>query len=254
MSQNKSTSPLNGVLFTYELFWIILILSYFMNGLGDASTVVFWRDAGATIIMLIFNHFYVRQAVFFKTTFPLYKQKTLFIPHFLFLLGIIYFLLHDHSNVVAAFRLALSSSIFEEYTFRGLIFGCLLAGARKNYHGVLKSTIITSILFGSIHFINFFGGNTWITFLQVIQTTALGFLLCALYLRSGSMILPISLHFLLNFMGLLYNHTTTVITSMFLIQNFSLTAFYIFTGSLLLRKKQFKQLYLLKQLKKQQGS
>lgn len=244
----KQHTPLNNVLFTYELLWVILILSYFMNGLGDANTVVFLRDAGATIIMIVCNHFYVGQRIFFRTTIPWRQQKILFILHLLLLLGIIYFLLHVHSNLGGAFLLAASTAIFEEYTFRGMIFGSLLAGTTKNQQGVLKDVIITAILFGLIHLINSFGGNMSITLLQVLQTTALGLVLSALYLRSGSMLLPITLHFLLNFMALLYHHTTTELNSAFLFQSLTLTASYLLFALLLLRKKQFSKFYLLARL------
>lgn len=47
-NQHHRISPLNGVFFTCEFLRVTLILSYFMNGLGDAGTIVFWRDTGAT--------------------------------------------------------------------------------------------------------------------------------------------------------------------------------------------------------------
>lgn len=87
-----------------------------------------------------------------------------------------------------------------------------------------------------------------ITLLQVVQTTALGLVLSALYLRSGSMLLPITLHFLLNFMALLYHHTTTELNSAFLFQSLTFTASYLLFALLLLRKKQFSKFYLLVRL------
>ncbi|WP_235601129.1 MULTISPECIES: CPBP family intramembrane glutamic endopeptidase [Heyndrickxia] len=61
--------------------------------------------------------------------------------------------------------------------------------------------LYSGLIFGGFHFINLFHQSFYITTLQVIQVTCLGLVLCALYLRSGSLILPIMLHAAIDFIS-----------------------------------------------------
>lgn len=70
----------------------------------------------------------------------------------------------------------------EEFLFRGFFFGAL-----RNSIGVLGGALITGIVFGGIH-----AGSTDVEFLPPLMM--LGFLLCILRWKTGSLLPPIALH------------------------------------------------------------
>ncbi|MDQ0351894.1 membrane protease YdiL (CAAX protease family) [Alkalibacillus filiformis] len=71
--------------------------------------------------------------------------------------------------------------IFEEIIFRGFLFG------RMSYKfGVTKGVIISSVLFGLLHGPNFIGA------------TLTGIVLCLIFIKTGSLIIPVILHMIYN--------------------------------------------------------
>ncbi|GEN46183.1 CPBP family intramembrane glutamic endopeptidase [Alkalibacillus haloalkaliphilus] len=71
--------------------------------------------------------------------------------------------------------------IFEEIIFRGFLFG------RMSYKfGVTKGVIISSVLFGLLHGPNFIGA------------TLTGIILCLIFIKTGSLIIPVILHMIYN--------------------------------------------------------
>ncbi|MFH4325388.1 CPBP family intramembrane glutamic endopeptidase, partial [Acinetobacter baumannii] len=61
-----------------------------------------------------------------------------------------------------------------------------------------------SVLFSLVHAINLLSGARLdATLLQLIYTTAMGFLFAAVYLRTNNLLIPIIGHFVINFSGVL---------------------------------------------------
>jgi CAAX protease family protein len=88
--------------------------------------------------------------------------------------------------VAVAFLVAVVAPIAEEVFFRGYFFGAL-----RNWKGVWPAALITGLVFGAIH-----AGSSPIGFL--VPLAFLGFVLCLLYARTGSLYPCIVLHSLNN--------------------------------------------------------
>lgn len=82
----------------------------------------------------------------------------------------------------------------EELLFRGFLFGAL-----RQKHRLITAILLSSLAFGLIHFVNAVSGQSLEqTLFQVISTTALGLLFCALVLQCNSLWPAIAVHMLWN--------------------------------------------------------
>ncbi len=97
----------------------------------------------------------------------------------------------------------LTSAMFEEVLFRGLILGVLLSKYYDSKNGILKSVIISSLIFGLVHIINIWAqpyqSSTRGTLNQVYAAFCLGAMYSAIYLKTRSIIILGVLHFITNF-------------------------------------------------------
>lgn len=91
---------------------------------------------------------------------------------------------------------ALMAGVSEEAVFRGVIGAYLLRqwrGERK----LLPAAFLSAALFGLYHMSNLaVGAPLAMTVIQVVNSFALGFLLCALFYRSGNILTVMIFHFL----------------------------------------------------------
>ncbi len=100
----------------------------------------------------------------------------------------------------------LTSAFLEEILFRGLILGLLLNKYNRTNNGILKSVVISGLLFGSIHIINLWtiSDTTFQGVLnQVYAASCLGIMYGAVYLKTRSIIILSILHFFSNFFALI---------------------------------------------------
>ena len=96
----------------------------------------------------------------------------------------------------------LSRALFEEILFRGIIFGVILSKYYDSKNGVMKSVIISGLIFGLAHIVNIWTQphvSARGTLNQVYAATCLGAMYCAIYLRTRSIIVLGLLHFISNF-------------------------------------------------------
>lgn len=109
--------------------------------------------------------------------------------------------LHLSSNSVwFTAAMFLSAGICEELLFRGCIMNFIRdAAGRNTKKGLFISIIISSILFGSIHFLNLGIAPTKIVIYQVIMASFAGFYFGAVYARTDCLWVGIFLHFLNDF-------------------------------------------------------
>ena len=107
----------------------------------------------------------------------------------------------------------LSSGMFEEVLFRGLILGVLLNRYHNSKHGIVKSVIISCLIFGLIHIVNIWTKDQSLrgTFNQVYAAFSLGILYSAVYLKTKSLIILGGLHTVHNFLGSLPELTNSAI-------------------------------------------
>lgn len=83
----------------------------------------------------------------------------------------------------------------EEVVFRGLILNLFLDKFGNEKKGILISVILSSLLFGATHSINFFAGvSLGSVLIQMLQTVLLGMVFAEIYLLSGNIWIVIIAH------------------------------------------------------------
>ena len=144
----------------------------------------------------------------FRKTIRQGEKHILTIPRFLFCflyLGIPFFVhagmnifgqetISGFRNILFAVLGAFAVGLCEELIFRGVIFNKLqdLLSGRKNVY--LVSALLSSCVFGLIHFENLFEQSFIGTTMQVYFAFAIGLCFCGIYLFSGTLLIPILLH------------------------------------------------------------
>lgn len=97
-----------------------------------------------------------------------------------------------------------SVSILEELVFRGIIFTLLFNLFANNKNKVFLSIVISSSAFGLLHLVNLFAGeHIFYVTIQIGYSFLTGVLFAVSYLISRKIAVPIILHFIYNFGGLL---------------------------------------------------
>lgn len=89
---------------------------------------------------------------------------------------------------------ALMAGCFEEAVYRGI--GCsYLMRQWPDEKGILRTMLITSVIFALVHAVNLLAGAPLgITIVQIVNAMGLGMFLCAVFLRSGSLWPGIIIH------------------------------------------------------------
>jgi hypothetical protein len=91
--------------------------------------------------------------------------------------------------------------IVEELAFRGTIFPLFIKSFKKLNKPILISAILSSIMFGLVHFVNLFSQPENIIGItsQVFFATAIGVFFCGLMVRTENILIPCVVHALVNF-------------------------------------------------------
>ena len=98
----------------------------------------------------------------------------------------------------------ISVGLFEEFVFRGVVFSALASLFPKDRTGLMKTFVISSVLFGVVHLSNLFGGAGLIpTLLQVVYTTLMGGVFAFVLIKTQNLFCCAFVHALYNFGGLL---------------------------------------------------
>ncbi|WP_461213535.1 lysostaphin resistance A-like protein [Lacticaseibacillus sp. GG6-2] len=106
-------------------------------------------------------------------------------------------------RVVNGIVVGIVAAATEEVMFRGIVFAQL----RKHW-GMWPAIIVSGLLFGGLHLINLTHQGAFMTLMQNLQAAAMGMMLAALYLRSGSLLAPMSFHFSLDFIAVAIHGTS----------------------------------------------
>ena len=95
----------------------------------------------------------------------------------------------------------LAVGVVEEFTFRGLIFPLFIRYFKNLNRPIIISAVLSSLMFGLLHFINLFSEPENISGVtsQVIFATSIGVFFCGLMLRTKNILIPCILHALVNF-------------------------------------------------------
>lgn len=91
--------------------------------------------------------------------------------------------------------------IVEELIFRGTIFPLFIIALSNNKRSILNSAILSSLMFGAVHFVNLFEqpDNLIGITSQVFFALSIGVFFCGLMTRTENILIPIFLHALINF-------------------------------------------------------
>ena len=104
--------------------------------------------------------------------------------------------------------------VFEEFLFRGLVFGGLLRALGKKKHGLVTAAVIASLIFGyahvysSIDYTNIYSVMT--ALLKTVQTGLYGFILCYSCVRNKQIWGAVAVHIFSDFMLRLPNALVTL--------------------------------------------
>lgn len=104
--------------------------------------------------------------------------------------------------LLAYLFLTLSTAVFEEALFRGLLFPLVRARMGRTLRGELGAILSSSAIFGLLHLVNLLEAPLPDTLLQVGYTFLIGILSSLLYLFTDSLLPPILFHAIYNFGGL----------------------------------------------------
>lgn len=89
--------------------------------------------------------------------------------------------------------------VFEEFLLRGFVLNVILEKIRNNgFHGKMKAIVISSFLFGCMHFMNLFSKPQMLnaTIAQFFYSMFIGIFLGALYLRTNNIWVVAFYHFI----------------------------------------------------------
>ena len=115
---------------------------------------------------------------------------------------------------VEALVTAIAPALFEEVLFRGIFLNNL----KKKGHGDLACVLISAAIFALVHLTNAVGMDMTSVLLQVGYSFVVGLVLAAVYLKNGSLLLIMAVHFLIDFTNRLYvNEVTSASTAQMVI-------------------------------------
>lgn len=110
-------------------------------------------------------------------------------------------MLKEPSRIVYFILFLLMVGLSEELLMRGTITRLLADKFSKEGKGKVITVLIGGLLFGLYHFSNYFySRDLEATLLQMLATTMMGMLLCAIYVKWGNLLGVILLHAALDFM------------------------------------------------------
>lgn len=137
--------------------------------------------------------------------------------------------------------------ILEELLFRGIVFPLLILYFAGRKNAVTKAVWLSSLLFGAVHFVGLVRHpeNIWGVTNTVIFAIGIGFLFACLLLSTRNILVPIFLHFLVDFTNgasalseveavSSAPTSTTIVLTLFIVTG--MTLFFIGVGWLLLKR------------------
>lgn len=120
--------------------------------------------------------------------------------------------------IYANIMMGMQPGFFEELLVRGTVFMMLLMLFKNSKWQVFIVAVISSLIFGSIHFINLSGGDALLDVVQqVVYATIIGLAFAVLYVRTGSLWAPIVVHSFVDITAFLQNSSDAMTWSWLII-------------------------------------
>lgn len=210
MKEKKVIGPVIGCLLYTVLGAILyMVLAAFIGGLIDAATTkqMIIAPLLAAVFSILYAVIYQKKN---KDVFDgIFKWENMGFG-FLLLIPVLVFALltlilaatitkHKMGFSVSLAASAIMAGVCEEITYRGIPAAHMMR-CYNDSKKIWVVMLLTSFLFSFIHAFNILSGAAvGFTLLQLLRAFTLGMLLCAAYLRTGSIIPCIVLHFLNDF-------------------------------------------------------
>ncbi|WP_416353409.1 lysostaphin resistance A-like protein [Agrilactobacillus fermenti] len=213
----KPFVPLIMLLVILQLLGTLVMHTFVLKTIDQ--TIDYWHipillavslyDIGCIVSIWLVNHFLTKQATFWAFD---RQQVSGFLKNltgkriFLIVLLIIYFslpVMHHPNRLLESVVVGGCTAISEEFLFRGIIFGYLLRIVKRGDHKhIWLALTLSSLIFALSHLSNLQIQSLSSTLFQIIQAFGVGLLFATLYLKTGSLISSILLHFLIDFAGI----------------------------------------------------
>ncbi|WP_105956685.1 CPBP family intramembrane glutamic endopeptidase [Apilactobacillus quenuiae] len=148
-------------------------------------------------VILILNHYIIGQKLYLKPDFAEFGWQI-----FIFICLLIIAISVKGQHFWLALDIGIIAALPEEIMFRGVIMGWILeklASVKQTYFNVYLALAIASIAFGLIHYVNLAQQSFGFTSLQVLNAIGIGVILGAIYIKTGSLLIPIAFHFVYDF-------------------------------------------------------
>lgn len=130
-------------------------------------------------------------------------------PYFSYFSGNMQLLRTSAGDILLFAWYCLSIGFLEEFIFRGVLFSLLADCFTKDRVGLIKTFVISSLIFGLAHLINLISGaGVGATLLQVGYTTLTGGLFAFVLIKTKNLLCCAGVHALYNFCGLLMDSQT----------------------------------------------
>lgn len=158
----------------------------------DLSTSV-GRIVIAVVLLLIYKRAFERNHFF--------TNPVIVLPALLFVAWNFFYYLSSGSTIgginffIEGCITALAPALFEEVLFRGIF----IYNLKKKEITDLQCLFITAIVFSATHLTNLAGMNLASVAVQTLYSFVIGLVLAAIYLRNGSLLQVIVIHFLIDF-------------------------------------------------------
>ena len=153
----------------------------------------------ATVVtVLVLNHVIIHQKFAFKRLSKLGSTALILLLALDAFVG-----LKSPRFLGAALAVGLFAAVPEELMYRGVFLGVLYDSYQErsgHQWQRLVPLILSAAIFGLAHLINLRTQGFLPTMMQVMQTAGLGLVLGAAYLRTQNLILPVAMHFSLDFL------------------------------------------------------
>ena len=209
MKRNHTLSeklPLLSMLLSIVATSLVCALA---SSLSSSDFVQYLLMSAAGILCMLAQKWWFATAFkgVFRAEVPLWEIGLLCIPFLIQLLLSWLLNVMDHGLFFRATALsvvmALSAGFGEEAMFRGL---AVPIGMRylRGRNKILITALVTSVVFGLSHLGNAMGGNV-IGIVQAVATIGSGLLYAAVFLRTGSIMVTVVIHFLIDWMYFVTN-------------------------------------------------
>lgn len=201
------------------IFWILCVLFYIIgyklvsvNILGKTSysyDVAFLKLSLSFLAIIMMKEMYKGEFSFHLRTEKMMKGLLLLWPGLLFLVFNILKTNIQADKIVTETLLMvvitnMITGFYEEIIMRGMLLGHMMKHWKNDEKKVLKSVVVTSILFGAVHLGNLVYGNILDTIFQVFYATTLGLVFGASYLRTKNLWACIFIHGIIDVSSAVY--------------------------------------------------